>query len=271
MARAADVSALPDVLTDGRGNWRAFPHSSGQRCVRGTRSAPRIHRTCLREAGRGAGGAWGSFCPPTPTSGLWTASTCPHGARPPDVFSGSSPQSEGWDLVLYPKLLCLSPQATESPSARRGVGERHAQVSEQVKDGAEELRRLGPAAGREHRRGAGADRRRAASRRTRFRVRLDVTYGSVCCSQLLGSRGPAVNFSGIWRTDGYLLGRFQSAMAGILTTQRPAAPPVPCTPPPAPSLNIHQHIATHGPPKRCFPSLALDMHRFCCDLHISYR
>lgn len=186
------------------------------------------------------------------------------------MFSGSSPQSEGWDLVLYPKLLCLSPQATESPSARRGIGERHAQVSEQVKDGAEELRRLGPAAGREHRRGAGADRRRAASRRTRFRVRLDVTYGSVCCSQLLGSRGPAVNFSGIWRADGYLLGRFQSAMAGILTTQRPAAPPVPCTPPPAPSLNIHQHIATHGPPKRCFPSLALDMHRFCCDLHISY-
>lgn len=64
MARAADVSALPDVLTDGRGNRRAFPHSSGQRCVRGTRSAPRIHRTCLREAGRGAGGPGGPFAHP---------------------------------------------------------------------------------------------------------------------------------------------------------------------------------------------------------------
>lgn len=97
-------------------------------------------------------------------------------------------------------------------------------MSEQVKDGAEELGRLGPAVGREHRRGEGTGSGRPLDERG-LRVWLDVTHGSVCCSFR-----PAVNFSGIWWPDGYLLGSFQLAMAGILTAQKLVVPPLPATP-----------------------------------------
>lgn len=46
--------------------------------------------------------------PALQTSGLWTASTFLHGARLPDVSGGSSPQAEGWGLVLHLKWLSLS-------------------------------------------------------------------------------------------------------------------------------------------------------------------